>query len=356
MVITKRTRSVSGSSNFGAVSVNMSCTTPGNIRYDHRNYTGGWLAACIPLGDSYWGHINVPDVEARCLDVAWTSCLANRGSGSANFSESLAELDQAGHMLRNPLENVHSFNESFRNAARARGNASYLAGVLGVWQFASSEWLRYRYGLSPLIADAKAALKAWRKTYKPIVERHTSRASGSIVNTKSEHFSVLLGLGSVGVNQFRRTDYSVRATFLDEYATDQWTDLGLTYVNLIGLPWELTRLSFVSDWFINIGDLIYANIPRPTYRPLGGCFTILRKTSSDWTCSGWDSTNPLWNVSGAPSDTVATTTETKERRPNSDTHGSLAIKTDFRFDNLNRVADLTALIIQQISRMSFIGH
>jgi len=353
MVSSSRTVEFKGSSNVKYTTVaNSPCA---GIKSTY-TYTGSVFARTI--GNNV-GFQNLSFLDPRAgsnlQKEIWTSCMAERQRNGANFVESLAELEKSFAIFGKPLENVIKFLRAFPGSRKSGRHSRGFPGriVHEAGKSVSSEYLRYRYGISPLIEDVKAAMKAWRTRYSGKVERISSRKRGDI----SEN--------SVSVGSFtdsnctwnwatrREETLKVRAVYFDEYTRDPFNQLGLTYVNLIGLPWELLHFSFVYDWFVNFGDLLYANIPRLDVRPLGGGLSTTRTVKSTFTPSSMTAIQPVWSSITAPSDTVEMTNITKERVPGNQADTGLVIKSDFRLDHFTRAADLTAIITQLSGRYGF---
>jgi hypothetical protein len=143
--------------------------------------------------------------------------------------------------------------------------------------------------------------------------------------------------------------------YLDEYRATPFTELGLNVQNLLGVAWELTHFSFVVDRFVNIGDVIYANLPRAGVTPLGGCTTTVDHIRSFFWCSAYASTSPaVVTTSGVPGDTLLCERIEKSRFVDRNRSGSkLVIRDDFHPENWKWAADYITLLIQQMQGMKF---
>jgi hypothetical protein len=139
----------------------------------------------------------------------------------------------------------------------------------------------------------------------------------------------------------------------DEYRADAFNYLGLTFQNAIGVAWELTKFSFVYDWFGNVGDLIYANLPRVNTNPLGGGVTFVQQLTLSVACTGFTNIDPAnWTLTGGYGDSPVITERTVTRRRRTDS-GRLVINSDFRLDNYIRAADAMSLVIQRLATIGF---
>jgi hypothetical protein len=137
---------------------------------------------------------------------------------------------------------------------------------------------------------------------------------------------------------------------LDEYQASLLNNIGFTDGGLLLVPWELIRLSYVIDWFINVNHFIGSLIPISGREHLGSCYVIRRKCSSYFT--------PVSTVAAANyacdaqvTGSCISTLETVTRSPGfRDTR--LLIKPDFRFGEFLRVADALAIAIKIITGIS----
>jgi len=287
-----------------------------------------------------------------------TKCLADRQKGLANLVESLAELDKTAGMLRAPLENVTKFIRNFKKSRKIINRIHRKGHIAGdIVTFASSEWLRFRYGITPLMADVKAVVKTLRQTWnKQETQLVRSRASGQTY--KTSFASGTCGDApyfAIAYTDSRAQTYSVRSVYYDKYKPTPYNELGFTFHNIAVVAWELTKFSFVVDWFANVGDLLYANVPRVGVESCGGAYTTRDIKTSLIACGGVTDTNggDGWIFTGSCSDAYQVTDTLTKREPFDVGMSGLVIKNDFRLDHFNRAADAMSLLSQFLSSISF---
>lgn len=197
----------------------------------------------------------------------------------------LGEFRETVAMVRNPISFLKGIQPALRRLTRRRKGVYYhelgrkvrgedmtLGDALRVLGFGptSNGWLQWSYGWKPLMGD---------------LARFSSLAN-SFSNQYSAYVSNQRGVGTLHRKTTRESTYSVR-----EPATSSWTGvapnggtqhearcinwyrytpagqtmskarflankIGLTPGAILPAAWELTRLSFVVDWFIPVGDVL----------------------------------------------------------------------------------------------------
>ena len=187
--------------------------------------------------------VNLCQVEAR----------SRAAKADVQALVSWAERRETLELLGRPLELLRKRTMPFEKlrAKMARQQAS----IHDWFSEASSLWLTVRYGIVPLLMEVDGVVKALQNPHRV---RDTGRArieeSGVVSKT------ALAGIPWTGVEQ--RYDevcswnLEVRAGVLVEFEDDLQARLGLRLADVPGAFWEATRLSFVADWFGNVGDFI----------------------------------------------------------------------------------------------------
>jgi hypothetical protein len=313
----------------------------GSPRYGYR--TDGTLN--LPTSS-----LNSPSDVDQAVNETATKARAGVKSGKAGGWESVAELHKTIDMLRHPFASLTKLTNSFQSKSSLRRGSSKGLGAAGsdILQFSAGEWLKYRYGVLPLINDVQAVLNELGRKY--VAQRQSSRASVTLSNTSYTPFSTTVtGWGCSHVEE-RESQTKVRAVSLDEYRSSMAIEAGLDLSQIPKTAWDLIPYSFVVDWFINVGDFLNAMTPRLDVNHLGGCVTVEDLTITRVFSVG--STPPTGHVTvTAPEGSFVEIRRTKTRTVPLP-EAALLIKSNFRFDKTTRVGDAAALIGQKLARMS----
>lgn len=184
---------------------------------------------------------------------AVTQARADSLRGSATLLVTLGEAKETIEMLTHPFEKLH---KALRKIHLKYKQGVLLHGAHKSYEVARSVWLSYRYGVMPLLADIEAIIKARRFADKPV--RATAR--GKVEQSVENHSVTSAGpfyWNDIYVdNVYSRTTYTARAGILHEFVDNFQHAFGLGLSNIPEALYELTRLSFVVDWGVNLGDYI----------------------------------------------------------------------------------------------------
>lgn len=181
---------------------------------------------------------------------------AARNDAAASTSQALVTLGEGREtigLLRDALDLALGRTKVFKDLQRR-----YQSGKLGYKDFLqkfSSLWLTYRYGIMPLLYDIQAYVKILTEPPPPTraTERGVFKDEGEVLGTISGSSSMI---STIRLNTKLTWKRAYRATCLYESRVDLRSQLGLRLADVPTTLWELTRLSFVADWFANTGDYI----------------------------------------------------------------------------------------------------
>lgn len=292
----------------------------------------------------------------NAIDEASTRCHSARGTAPVDFWESIAERKQSYVMLASYLDALKQTTQLMASDVLQRRGpfAKFVSVTNGVTSTAAGVWLISRYGLLPLLKDIRALQKQLSEA-RDEAERHTARGKAMVdrfVNTPFSHnIGHVTELGSLLLTD----SLTVRAMSLDEWKLSLLDHYGLSPKGLATLPWELLTLSFVADWFVNLGDFFKGIVPLPAVNQLGCCITYQRVGSLTCTVTGYTG-NGIASVASSGTMTKTGTRSEKVRIPGLRAPTVVRLnrsKIDPGLDaNHVRIVDACALIGQRLVKVS----
>lgn len=184
-----------------------------------------------------------------------TSALAEANSGTYDLLTEVAELPETLKYLIGILRDFASalkavrkreveVKKLFRNKKQTEKTAYELADAL------ASVWLQFRYAISPLAYSFNDVITTLEE-YKRVFAKYRQRKEDYAEPVK------LPGLDILSHDDFVISHkVFIKRSFSPEDIVDAL--LSLLKVNPLATAYELIPLSFVIDWFLNIGDYITA--------------------------------------------------------------------------------------------------
>lgn len=196
-------------------------------------------------------------------------------SMDAGLGETLSQGRQTLDMVVGTVEKLAAAARDvrhfrFRRAARRLG-IGVPSGVSRRYGF-STNWLAYRYGWLPLYLDTYGTMKAlWDHYHRPQIRivnvvrklelNDTNRVRDYSYESYLDSSLVAVNPSSSAVRwkvlRSGQAKYLVRAGYVFEYTNPNLSTLtSLGLADPLGVAWELVPLSFVIDWFVNVGEVI----------------------------------------------------------------------------------------------------
>lgn len=281
------------------------------------------------------------EIRSLAVEVS-TAVRSNRNRADANLSETLAESGKTADMVRNPIQAW---------VAKPRGRVTKTSLTNAAAQSAANFYLMMRYGVMPLIKDISTVLVNV-KAIPPL--RRTTRSKQASSRTELISRDMIVANWVYGATISTTVDerVSVRGMSLDEDVTeslDRLKQLGFSGKDLVTLPWELVRMSFVVDWFVNVGDVFGALADNLfASNNLGSCLTYeIEHTESTFYQGVANPNFTTYTIDKYPQGAVSRTYSKKERALGLLSPG-LVVKNDFGFSKLTRNLDAFALTAQSL--------
>ncbi len=340
---------------------------------DTWSMTGPWGAALINLymgnGVDYPEPVRAVDASriAALVDEVCTDCASDYGRSTYDMWENVAELKQTVDMLSDPVQSVAQLykslrkekgwakvKEEFLRTFRVRKGESkkdyYLRQEQGLRQLASGQWLKYRYGIMPLVATVNDVVASVKSETEASEKIQTWRASRTIEEGRSGSQSFVNSSVTGFIDWTTNHQVKIRATAAGRTALTNAFKFGFCSKSLFTLPWELVRLSFVADWVGNIGSVIGSLAPAGEASMLGACYTVEEIVSTTFTVRdcrilpSWP--NPNRRLIQAPGG-MWTVTKTTKKRVVGFPPPRLLIRDSFKMSP-KRTADALALLSQML--------
>lgn len=176
----------------------------------------------------------------------------------------IGEIKETLHMIRHPAESLINGLRHYLGLVkkRTRGARSIpkRSRLRVLSRIVSDTWLENAFGLQPLISDISDAVKAFERTAQ---EFDGANVHGTGVSERQYSFKGTDNVG--GPALYRYVDY-VYERYIVVYRGYVMASLGSSHRNaaLFGLSleslaptiWELVPWSFLSDYFVNLDDII----------------------------------------------------------------------------------------------------
>lgn len=182
-------------------------------------------------------HPTFDDVDAALTSEALEK-LSTKVRGNLDISVDLAQSRQTIKML-NAVDQAEGYIRDFRDR-------------FPVFRLASKAWLTWQYGLKPTLGTIFGAADENIRFILNQISRHTARASGvyspDSVGITTRFGGLTFPLQGATLKRSITFGVDLRSSRFD---LDRWTSL-----NPASLAWETLPLSFVADWFLDVGSYL----------------------------------------------------------------------------------------------------
>lgn len=275
-------------------------------------YADGYMYRYVnPFGNSQlaWfvnerGSAGIQYPTQASKDRALTMALSRVAEAPFHGAADIGELKETFQFMKKPFGSLYDLMRGFRRkvehdlesrkrqARRPRGLHWRPQSVVKVdekkyaTEAIADTWMEYRYAATPLVLSASNLAETAAQQVKDLISRvHSARGAHKDVSSTEEyrgHDWIYDGCPDYGArraaNVSRRTE--VKAAYVIRYAYHPWmTDMielaryGLSPTQLGSTIYELTRFSWLADWFWNFGHWLKAMEPKPQCTVLDVCFT-----------------------------------------------------------------------------------
>jgi hypothetical protein len=306
-----------------------------------------------------WANLNV-DVS-RLKMLAATQCVAGIASPTAESLAFLGELQGTIATLLDPFKSIDDYvkrevqrystskGKSTRQQARYRGQKT--GSLSRGSKAASDQHLSIIFGILPAMSDVENMLKALLQETR---SRRTARgfATDSMSTTWTRNWEDDHVTGTLTGTCTRIV--SVRAGCLYDIASETGLDrLGFSIREIPNAALELTRMSFVLNWFVNVQNFLGALIPVTGVQRRAQWLTVIDEFEATETLGSCVKKlqNP-WQVA-AGGDKVTQKVKTISRVP-ANLDASIGLTYKGKSLNTDQVLASISLITQRLSSLGAI--
>lgn len=223
-----------------------------------------------------------PNLTPPSSDEAVAKLLSKWRASDLNVGVSLGEGREAAEMMVNRMLSIASAARNLRRKNFGGALAS-LAGVSksdkrGAWKrmtsgdFASA-WLELQYGWKPLLNDIYAASDLVSEKAKP---------RSGIFRSSVKTTGVILGTSGFPPADVRTVKCERRINLMVKVTNTASLPERLGLTDPFSVMWELTRFSFVADWFLPIGDSLLACHAKQVMKTSEACTTQIEQKVSQF--------------------------------------------------------------------------
>lgn len=150
-------------------------------------------------------------------------------------------------------------------------------------------YLAYQYGMRPLLQDVSGAVQSLSRR-PPEEWRVTAKGAQADVYTRERIVTSTNGCEFKARTDYRQSARSVLSAVQRPLTRQQDLQWALGLDNPLATTWEVTRLSFVADWLVPVGDWLSALNSIKYYTGWQSCHTQYLKESV--TYEGYRTPNP----------------------------------------------------------------
>jgi len=292
------------------------------------------------------------------------------GSSKANIGETLGEIHETLMFLRHPFQQLRDFlcSNNLRNLGLLNRLLHYqksglwvepgsrtLTGVKAA-SVAANTWLEFRYGFMPLVLTVKDLIELVQEKSRPfdataILAKRSKITVEVPVNMNGALKYTVMGNTQVDLAYRGLDKYTFRGTVnyrVSNLPTWQ-NNLGISPKFAPELAWELTRLSFVVDWWFDVSSYLARWRVQPEIQVLGNTVGIKVDRELVVLCRTCISGFAYKNIFTERGESAAFYRKYYERRVNQHLPSLPLFKLEY--NKFIHVVDALALILQPILGM-----
>lgn len=205
--------------------------------------------------------ISLPSSSSQALSDRALAKLKNQLRSQSGQFQALAPLAESGELKQTIASSIHLTNQFLQSLVSAKRKWS----LKGFRRFASEAWLTYNFGIAPTIRDTQAlglAIAKYLARQDLSLRLHSSAsdrglASGVCIDNPPVAFGA-------GVKGTYAVDWTLRYVYTGAFdiflkSSNNYSvfdSLGLGLEQIPGAAWEVLGLSWIVDYFSNVGEFL----------------------------------------------------------------------------------------------------
>jgi hypothetical protein len=230
--------------------------------WTEQGHSGHWFAA-FPSIQTFGGNVSYADALSKAVTSTQTSVVA-KTRNEFDLLTTLGEMRETLNYLSQTINTASGLVKKFSNASGGPSNVASFSSMRPrdalrssnrTIQSMGNRWMEYRYAIMPLVYTVQDLLKVLGKQGILFAGYHSFENIPiipiGVPNGVPDIYLERSVTGNILVASHAKCRY-------DKFGINgyTWATLGL---NPLSTAWELVPLSFVVDWFINVGDYIRAS-------------------------------------------------------------------------------------------------
>lgn len=264
----------------------------------------------FPMYVDFLGETRMPSSIslANARNGVTTRALAGLKQGDFSLSVALAEMPETVGMIANRAVKFARFADAVKKKRYKRARR-----LIGAEKSASDHrksshdfMLETQYGWLPLLSDIHSGYELITKGFSEEGWYVTSSSQHSLVERSNEWRGPYVWNGIAATYSYE-TKVDVGTVIVARVSNPAlYAAAGVGLTNPLLLKWELTKLSFVVDWLVPVGDLLSALDATLGLEFVTGCHTEFIKTSNFVTpAMGIKKGTSRWQVTNLMSEGVS---------------------------------------------------
>lgn len=249
---------------------------------------------------------NIPPVPTQPMkDLAFTMALSRVADSPFMGAVDLGEVRETIDFMKHPFRELGDIFQAMTKKVTKKEELlglSYRYGALGPGkrirrgvsvsvdkqparlEAIANTWLEYRYAVTPLVYSITGLAETAATQICDLLQNvHSAR--GANTHHEATAYDANADWLDDGYMNFRRgSKVTLRSTntaaYVIRYVYYPWmvdainlARYGISPTQVMSTAFELTKLSFVSGWFVNIGQWLKAMEPKPQVKILDICYT-----------------------------------------------------------------------------------